>query len=221
VPNFGVLLSNREAAFGLLYSTFVPATVRWKLAIAGCAFEQRFAGQRYQFRQRRPQTSQRRLLSIEECSPSPNWLSKPYPNPQSTTVREQANARNVTPPCRIHVAPTARHAPELLGMQRELLRHRQHKKSLSQALIAVVPGERIELPTNGLQNRCSTAELTRHLLGFLTSQVVDCYHLATQYFLKPQTWRTLHAGRRHRISSSQPPSALHLARDNNRLARDH
>jgi hypothetical protein len=24
-----------------------------------------------------------------------------------------------------------------------------------------VPGERIELPTNGLQNRCSTAELTR------------------------------------------------------------
>ena len=26
---------------------------------------------------------------------------------------------------------------------------------------AVVPGERIELPTNGLQNRCSTAELTR------------------------------------------------------------
>jgi hypothetical protein len=26
---------------------------------------------------------------------------------------------------------------------------------------ALVPGERIELPTNGLQNRCSTAELTR------------------------------------------------------------
>jgi hypothetical protein len=26
----------------------------------------------------------------------------------------------------------------------------------------MVPGERIELPTNGLQNRCSTAELTRH-----------------------------------------------------------
>jgi hypothetical protein len=25
----------------------------------------------------------------------------------------------------------------------------------------MVPGERIELPTNGLQNRCSTAELTR------------------------------------------------------------
>jgi hypothetical protein len=29
-----------------------------------------------------------------------------------------------------------------------------HRKGL-------VPGERIELPTNGLQNRCSTAELTR------------------------------------------------------------
>ena len=25
-----------------------------------------------------------------------------------------------------------------------------------------MPGERFELPTNGLQNRCSTAELTRH-----------------------------------------------------------
>src|SRR5262245_4184609 len=27
----------------------------------------------------------------------------------------------------------------------------------------VVPGEGIEPPTNGLQNRCSTAELTRHI----------------------------------------------------------
>ncbi len=26
-----------------------------------------------------------------------------------------------------------------------------------------MPGERIELPTNGLQNRCSTAELTRQI----------------------------------------------------------
>jgi hypothetical protein len=33
------------------------------------------------------------------------------------------------------------------------------KARISQAF--VVPGERIELPTNGLQNRCSTAELTR------------------------------------------------------------
>ena len=29
----------------------------------------------------------------------------------------------------------------------------------------MVPGERIELPTNGLQNRCSTAELTRQVGG--------------------------------------------------------
>jgi hypothetical protein len=28
-------------------------------------------------------------------------------------------------------------------------------------LILLVPGEGIEPPTNGLQNRCSTAELTR------------------------------------------------------------
>jgi hypothetical protein len=31
----------------------------------------------------------------------------------------------------------------------------------AKSLILLVPGERIELPTNGLQNRCSTAELTR------------------------------------------------------------
>jgi hypothetical protein len=28
-----------------------------------------------------------------------------------------------------------------------------------------VPGERFELPTNGLQNRCSTTELTRLAAG--------------------------------------------------------
>jgi hypothetical protein len=27
----------------------------------------------------------------------------------------------------------------------------------------LVPGERFELPTNGLQNRCSTTELTRQI----------------------------------------------------------
>ena len=31
----------------------------------------------------------------------------------------------------------------------------------AKSLMLLVPGERIELPTNGLQNRCSTAELTR------------------------------------------------------------
>jgi hypothetical protein len=30
----------------------------------------------------------------------------------------------------------------------------------------LVPDERIELPTNGLQNRCSTAELIRHYGAF-------------------------------------------------------
>ena len=36
-----------------------------------------------------------------------------------------------------------------------------------------MPGERIELPTNGLQNRCSTAELTRQIndLGFSGHQL--------------------------------------------------
>jgi hypothetical protein len=29
----------------------------------------------------------------------------------------------------------------------------------------MVPGERIELPTFGLQNRCTTAVLTRHIEG--------------------------------------------------------
>jgi hypothetical protein len=31
--------------------------------------------------------------------------------------------------------------------------------------IRPVPGERFELPTNGLQNRCSTTELTRLAVG--------------------------------------------------------
>ncbi len=34
-----------------------------------------------------------------------------------------------------------------------------------------VPGERFELPTNGLQNRCSTTELTRHVFAFLARKV--------------------------------------------------
>jgi hypothetical protein len=33
-------------------------------------------------------------------------------------------------------------------------------------LILLVPDERIELPTFGLQNRCSTAELIRRVAGF-------------------------------------------------------
>jgi hypothetical protein len=37
-------------------------------------------------------------------------------------------------------------------------------KVIAKLLISLVPGERFELPTNGLQNRCSTTELTRHFL---------------------------------------------------------
>jgi hypothetical protein len=33
---------------------------------------------------------------------------------------------------------------------------------------SLVPVERIELPTFGLQNRCSTAELNRHLMEVST-----------------------------------------------------
>ncbi len=33
---------------------------------------------------------------------------------------------------------------------------------LDNSLKSLVPAERFELPTNGLQNRCSTAELSRH-----------------------------------------------------------
>ena len=39
-------------------------------------------------------------------------------------------------------------------------------------LISLVPGERIELPTNGLQNRCSTAELTRQKAN------IGAFHMA-------------------------------------------
>ena len=38
-------------------------------------------------------------------------------------------------------------------------------------LIFLVPGERIELPTNGLQNRCSTAELTRRFNNLAFSRL--------------------------------------------------
>jgi hypothetical protein len=43
----------------------------------------------------------------------------------------------------------------------------------------LVPGERIELPTNGLQNRCSTAELTRLVARLSISECLNtiCYPL--------------------------------------------
>ena len=44
------------------------------------------------------------------------------------------------------------------------------KMTLQEAPDLTVPGERIELPTNGLQNRCSTAELTRQINGLRPSR---------------------------------------------------
>jgi hypothetical protein len=41
-----------------------------------------------------------------------------------------------------------------------------------------VPGERIELPTNGLQNRCSTAELTRLQTGLFAHRAGNCHSIA-------------------------------------------
>jgi hypothetical protein len=41
-----------------------------------------------------------------------------------------------------------------------------------------VPGERFELPTNGLQNRCSTTELTRQTDDLVMGGRVVCHPLA-------------------------------------------
>jgi hypothetical protein len=46
-------------------------------------------------------------------------------------------------------------------------------------LILLVPGERIELPTNGLQNRCSTAELTRHINDLAIHLLIHGYFATT------------------------------------------
>jgi hypothetical protein len=41
------------------------------------------------------------------------------------------------------------------------VQHEVSGQKFDKCLILLVPDERIELPTNGLQNRCSTAELIR------------------------------------------------------------
>jgi hypothetical protein len=56
-------------------------------------------------------------------------------------------------------------------------------------LIYLVPGERFELPTNGLQNRCSTAELTRLTSNFgarLRFRVWCFSHL--EYDIRYDSW---------------------------------
>jgi hypothetical protein len=65
---------------------------------------------------------------------------------------------------------------------------------LLKSLILLVPGERIELPTNGLQNRCSTAELTRPKLFLLQfskapknksrSLLPNCYRMPSGRFFR-------------------------------------
>jgi hypothetical protein len=42
----------------------------------------------------------------------------------------------------------------------------------------MVPVERIELPTFGLQNRCSTAELNRRIFASGTDEIPDSANLA-------------------------------------------
>src|SRR5205814_5770667 len=37
------------------------------------------------------------------------------------------------------------------------------RRRMIEIIRGMVPGERFELPTNGLQNRCSTTELTRRM----------------------------------------------------------
>jgi hypothetical protein len=45
----------------------------------------------------------------------------------------------------------------------------------------MVPGERFELPTNGLQNRCSTAELTRQIKHLVRLLALVCERIATEW----------------------------------------
>jgi hypothetical protein len=47
------------------------------------------------------------------------------------------------------------------SLRRSDIRHSRALAGIAKFSKTLVPGERIELPTNGLQNRCSTAELTR------------------------------------------------------------
>ena len=55
--------------------------------------------------------------------------------------------------------------PAIASGQRRTAHAGRWEDDLQEAPDLTVPGERIELPTNGLQNRCSTAELTRQING--------------------------------------------------------
>jgi hypothetical protein len=60
----------------------------------------------------------------------------------------------------------ARKCPEINANKLQHVATCERRRKCKKHLIYMVPGERIELPTNGLQNRCSTAELTRHHWDF-------------------------------------------------------
>jgi hypothetical protein len=65
---------------------------------------------------------------------------------------------NIRVRCRCRCAPLPVGRTEKAG-----LHWLPFSTAVQESQISLVPGERIELPTNGLQNRCSTAELTRLL----------------------------------------------------------
>src|ERR1700730_6198753 len=54
-------------------------------------------------------------------------------------------------------------APHRIATPSSRSGRRRSPVSVLQSAERVVPGERFELPTNGLQNRCSTTELTRQV----------------------------------------------------------
>ena len=68
----------------------------------------------------------------------------------------------------VAILPTPRGQPPGLRVDGDLakLAILDRSQMASQGGRKVVPGERFELPTNGLQNRCSTTELTRQIRNF-------------------------------------------------------
>ena len=58
-----------------------------------------------------------------------------------------------------------RHTEEVIGAGGSRVDYRSAAGLTAVSAVAslLVPGERFELPTNGLQNRCSTTELTRQI----------------------------------------------------------
>ena len=78
----------------------------------------------------------------------------------------------------------------------------------------MVPGERIELPTNGLQNRCSTAELTR--LSVVFAGAYTSGHSgksAPATILLPNSLGTLLYGYPERVVNKGGGISLHVRHD--------